>query len=187
MADSRLFTYGRLNRTATKPGQNHLPGTYFTAYGIQYGAGAFNATTNDMEPGEPVEIVKSTAKGYSVKRATASITLATTAFVLRDVMGVRAIEEGVFEAYAPGQPMTVVPASAPAGWSFVVPLVAAEAPAVGGAVYIGLGTNSSVLGGVYAAQPNSGTDTITLTGFTFASTSFVPTSDASIAAVIQKG
>lgn len=183
---ARLFTYGRLNKIATIPGANHLPGTYFNAYGIQYGAGAFNTTANSMEPGEPVEIVSSNDKGYSVKRATSSLTVATTAFVLRDVMGVRVVEAGLFEEYVPGTPMTVVPASAPQGWAIVVPIVAAQSPAVGGQVYIGLGSGSSVLGGVYAAAQGGGSDTISLTGWTFGSTKFTPTNSASICAVIQK-
>lgn len=184
---ARLFTYGRLNKVATIPGKNHLPGTYFTAYGIQYGAGAFNVTANSMEPGEVVEIVGSTNKGYNVKRATASITAATAAILLRDVMGVRTIKEGVFEEYVPGTPMTCVPVSAPAGWSIVVPLVAGEVPVVGNPVFVGLGTNGTVLGGVYdAAQGAAGVDSIELTGWTFQSVSFTPTVGTSIAAVIAK-
>jgi len=184
---ARLFTYGKLNKVATKPGQNHLPGTYYTAYGVQYGAGAFNNTSNDMEPGEIVEIDSTSDKGYSVKRATSSLTANTAAIVLRDIMGVRAIEDGVFENYEPGVPMTVVPATAPHGWSIVVPLVAAEDPSVGDAVYVGLGTNDTVLGGVYAsAQGDGGADSIKLTDWTFASESFTPTDDDSLAVVIQK-
>jgi len=184
---TRLFTYGKLKRTCTIPGANHLPGTYFTAYGVQYGAAAFNNTTNNMECGEPVEIVSSTDKGYNVKRATSSITEATGGIILRDVMGVRAIEAGVFKEYIPGQPMSFVPFSAPVGWSVVVPVVAAQTPAVGGVVYIGLGTGSSVLGGVYAAaQGSQGADSLALTNWKFASTSYVPTSDASICAVITR-
>jgi hypothetical protein len=183
----RLFTYGRLNKVATIPGANHLPGTYFNAYGIQYGAGAFNVSANSMEPGEIVEIEGSTDKGYKVKRATASITAATSAILLRDVMGVRSIQEGVFEEYIPGTPMTCVPASAPQGWSIVVPVVAGEVPVVGNTVYVGLGTNGTVLGGVYdSAQGSGGADSIALTGWTFQSLKFTPTSGASIAAVIGK-
>lgn len=184
---ARLFTYGRLNKVATIPGKNHLPGTYFTAYGIQYGAGAFNVTANSMEPGEVVEIVGSTAKGYNVKRATASLTAATAAIILRDVMGVRSITKGVFEEYVPGTPMTCIPISAPAGWSVVVPLVAGEVPVVGNPVFVGLGTNGTVLGGVYdSAQGSGGVDSIELTGWKFQSTKFTPTSGTSIAAVIAK-
>ena len=140
-----------------------------------------------MEPGEVVEIVGSTNKGYNVKRATSSLTAATAAILLRDVMGVRTIKEGVFEEYVPGTPMTCVPVSAPAGWSVVVPLVAAEVPVVGNPVFVGLGTNGTVLGGVYdAAQGAAGVDSIELTGWKFQSLSFTPTVSTSIAAVIAK-
>lgn len=183
---ARLFTYGRINKYATVPGANHLPGNYYTAYGIQYGAGAVNLSSETTEPGEVVEIVKSTDKGYIVKRATSSLTAATAAIVLRDVMGVNTIQAGVFEEYAAGKIMTVVPASAPQGWSIVVPVVAGQTPAVGGTVYIGLGSGTSVLGAVYAAAQGGGSDTVVLTDWTFATTSFTPTTDASIAAVIQK-
>lgn len=184
---ARLFTYGKLKRVATQPGTNHLPGTYFTAYGVQYGAGAFNTTANNIEPGEVVEIVKSTDKGYSVKRATASLTAATAAIVVRDIMGVRAIEDGLFEEYLPGVPMTVVPASAPHGWAVSVSVVDDETPAAGGQVYIGLGTNDTILGGVYAsAQGVDGVDSIELTDWTFAGAKFAPTDSSSYAVVIQK-
>lgn len=184
---ARLFTYGKLKRVATQPGTNHLPGTYYTAYGVQYGAGAYNNTSNNIEPGEVVEIDQSTDKGYDVKRATSSLTAATAAIVLRDIMGVRAIEEGVFEDYVQGTAFTVVPASAPQGWSIVVPVVDDETPAVGGTVYVGLGTNDSVAGAIYASEQGvDGVDSIELTGWTFATTKFLPTGSTSYAVTIQK-
>lgn len=184
---ARLFTYGKLKRVATQPGTNHLPGTYFTAYGVQYGAGAFNNTTDNIEPGEVVEIVKTSDKGYSVKRATADITAETAAIVLRDIMGVRAIEEGVFEEYVPGQPMTVVPATTPHGWAVSVSVVDGQTPAAGGTVYVGLGTGGTVLGGIYAAEQGAGgVDTVELTNWTFAGEKYAPTNSDSYAAVIQR-
>jgi len=183
---ARLFTYGKLKRTCTVPGENFLPGTYYTAYGIQYGAGAFNVTANSMEPGEPVEIVGSTDKGYNVKRATSSITEATGGIILRDVMGVNAIQEGVFEEYLPGKAMSFLPFSAPVGWSVAVPVVIGQTPAVGGVVYIGLGTGSSVLGAVYAAAQGGGSDTLALTNWKFASAKFTPTTSTSLCAIITR-
>lgn len=184
---ARYFTYGRVNKYATVPGTNHLPGSYFTAYGIQYGAGAVNISSQTTEPGEIVEISKSTDKGYIVKRATASITAATAAIVLRDVMGVNTIEAGIFQEYAAGKIMTVVPVSAPQGWSIVVPVLDDETPVVGNTVYVGLGTNGTTLGAIYdAAQGVDGVDSIALTGWTFATTKFQPTTSDSYAVVIQK-
>jgi hypothetical protein len=184
---ARIFVYGRLNKIATIPGANHLPGSYFTAYGIQYGAGAFNLTANNMEPGEVVEIVSSTNKGYNVRRAAATTTAANAAIILRDVMGVRTIQEGVFEDYVPGTPMTCIPVSAPAGWSVVVPVVAGEVPVVGTPVFVGLGTGGTVAGGVYdAAQGAGGVDSVQLTDWVFQSVSFRPTASNSIAVVIAK-
>jgi len=184
---SRLFTYGKLKRIATQPGTNHLPGTFYSAYGIQYGASAFNNTANNTEPGEIVEIAASTDKGYAVKRATANITVNTAAIVVRDIMGVRSIANGVLEEFVPGVPLTVIPATAPNGWSIVVPIVANETAAAGGAVYIGLGTNNTVLGGVYANAQGSGADTANMTGWTFGGAKFAPTTNASsYAVVIQK-
>lgn len=185
---ARLFTYGKLKRTATKPGTNHLPGTYFTAYGVQYGAAAFNNTANNTEPGEVVEITASGDKGYTVKRATANLTVNTAAIVLRDVVGVRTIQAGVLEEYVANKvPITIVPATAAAGWSIVVPIVATETPAVGGAVYVGI-NGAAKLGAIYAnAQGTNGANSIALTGWKFASTRFNPTTNTtSNCAVIQK-
>ena len=184
---ARLYTYGILNRVANVPGIHALPGTYVTAQGVQYGQGAFDAdATNDMEFGEPVEITVENAKGIGVKRATSSLTAATLAFVVRDVVGVRTIQKGVAEKPSPDQPFTIVKASTPNTWDFVVPLVAGVTPAVGGAVYIGLGTNGTVLGGVYAtAQGAGGVDSID-SGLKFKSLSYKPTSSAGICAWIGK-
>lgn len=182
---TRLFTYGKINRYATIPGSNHLPGTYWNAYGVQYGASAFNATANNMEPGEPVEIVLSSDKGYSVKRLTTSATASSIGILVRDVLGVRTQEAGVFKEYVPGMPMTIVPASAPQGWSIVVPLASSQTPAVGGQVYVGTAsTANTTAGAIYTTNVNS--ECVTLTGWTFGSLKFTPTSDASLAVVIQK-
>lgn len=184
---ARLYTYGILNRIASIPGINALPGTYVNAHGIQYGEGAFDAdATNDMEFGEPVEIASTNQKGVGVKRATSSLTAATLAFVIRDVVGVASVDQGNVEGPRAGVPMTIVKASTPNTWAFVVPLVAGITPAIGGKVYIGLGTNSTVLGGVYAAaQGSGGVDSID-SGLYFQSLKFTPTSSTGICAWIGK-
>lgn len=183
----RLYTYGILNRVINKPGVHALPGTYVAAHGVQYGQGAFDAdATNDVEFGEPVEITVENQKGIGVKRATSSLTAATLAFVIRDVVGVRSMDTKIAEKPSANLPFTVVKASAGAGWDFVVPLVAGVTPAVGGTVYIGLGTNGTVLGGVYAtAQGSSGVDSID-SGLKFKSLKFTPTSSTGICAWIGK-
>lgn len=184
---ARLYTYGILNRVANVPGVHALPGTYVTAQGVQYGEGAFDAdATNDLDFGEPVEITAQTAKGIGVKRATSSLTAATLAFVIRDIVGVRTIQAGIAEKPSNDQGFTVVKASNPNSWDFVVPLVAGVTPAVGGTVYIGLGTNGTVLGGVYAtAQGAGGADSID-SGLIFKSLKFTPTSSTGICAWIGK-
>lgn len=184
---ARLFTYGLIKRVATQPGTNHLPGTYYSPYGIQYGASAFNNTANNTEPGEIVEIAANTDKGYAVKRATNAMTANTAAIVVRDVMGVRTIQKGVLEEYVPSVPLTVIPATAPHGWSIVVPVVANETPAAAGQVYVGIG-GAATVGAIYAnAQGTNGENSIALTGWTFAGTKYAPTTNASsYVAVIQK-
>lgn len=183
----RLYTYGMLNRVANVPGVHALPGTYVSAHGVQYGEGAFdNDATNDFEFGEPVEITGQNQKGIGVKRATSSLVAGTLAFVIRDIVGVGSIDTKIAEGPRAGVPFTVVKASTPNSWDFVVPLVAGVTPAVGGTVYIGLGTNGTVLGGVYAtAQGSSGVDSID-SGLKFKSLKFTPTSSASICAWIGK-
>ncbi len=184
---ARLFTYGRLKRVATLPGVNYLPGTYYSAYGIQYGAAAFNNTANNTEPGEIVEIAASTTKGYSVKRATNAMTANTAAIVVRDVIGVRSIAKGVLEEYTNQVPITIIPATAPHGWSVVVPVVANETPAAGGTVYVGI-NGAATVGAIYAnAQGTNGANSIALTGWTFEGAKFAPTENASsYVAVIKK-
>lgn len=183
----RLYTYGILNRVANVPGVHALPGTYVTAQGVQYGQGAFDAdSTNDLEFGEPVEITAENAKGIGVKRVTSSITSSTLAFVIRDIVGVRTIASGVAEKPSNDQNMSVVKASTPNTWDFVVPLAASQTPSVGGTVYIGKGTNGTVAGAVYAsAQGSGGADSID-SGLKFKSVKFSPTSSAGICAWIGK-
>lgn len=183
---ARLYTYGRLNQKATLPGLA-LPGQYVIAHGVQYGEGAFDAdATNDVEFGEPVEITVSNERATGIKRVTSNITSATLAFVLRDIVGVRTIQAGVAEAPNKLVPASVVKASAPSGWAIAVPLAASQIPAVGGTVYIGKGTNSTVAGAVYAtAQGNGGADSID-SGWKFASLKYKPTSSSGEVAWITK-
>lgn len=183
----RLYTYGILNRVANKPGVHALPGTYVAAHGVQYGQGAFDAdATNNIEFGEPVEITVENQKGIGVKRATSSLTAATLAFVIRDVVSVRSMDDKIAEKPSPDQPFTVVKASSPTGWDFAVALAASQTPAAGGKVYIGLGTGSTVVGAVYAtAQGAGGADSID-SGLIFKSTKFKPTSSTGEVAWIGK-
>jgi len=183
---ARLFTYGRLNQKATLPGLA-LPGSYTIAHGVQYGEAAFDAdATNDVEFGEPVEITVSNDKGTGIKRVTSSITAATLAFVLRGVVGIRSIQAGTVEAPHKTLPVTVVKAAAPSGWAIAVPLAASQTPAAGGAVYIGKGSNGTVLGGVYAtAQGSGGADSID-SGWKFVGAKYKPTAGAGECAWITK-
>ena len=184
---ARLYTYGKLNRIINKPGQNALPGTYTSAQGVQFAQGAFKTTADAIEFGEVVELVSENAKGLGIKRATASLTANTAVIVVRDLVGVRTIQAGIAETVGDGVPFSAIKANSAHAWDIVVPVVAGETPAVGGAVYVGLGTNGTVLGGIYdSAQGAGGVDSIALTGWTFKSTTFTPTSSASICAVIGK-
>lgn len=184
---ARLYTYGSLNRINNVPGKNALPGTYTSAQGIQFAQGAMKTTSDAIEFGEVVELVSENAKGLGVKRATSSITADTAVIVVRDLVGVRTIQAGVAETVGDGVPFSVVKANSAHNWDIVVPLVAGVTPAVGGAVYVGKGSNGTVLGGIYAtAQGSGGADSIALTGWTFKSLKFTPTSSAGICAVIGK-
>lgn len=183
---ARLFTYGRLNQKATLPGLA-LPGQYVIAHGVQYGEGAIDVdATNDVEFGEPVEITASGDKGTGIKRVTSSIASTTLAFVLRDIVGVRTIQAGTVEAPHKSIPISVVKASAPSGWAIAVPLAGSQTPAVGGSVYIGKGSGSTVAGAVYAtAQGSGGADSID-SGWKFASLKYKPTAGAGECAWITK-
>jgi len=173
----RLYVYGKLNRIASIPGISALPGTYTVAHGVQYGEGAFDAdATYNLEFGEPVEIASENQKAVGVKRATSSLTAATLAFVVRDIVGVRSITSGVAEAPASNVPLTIVKASAPHSFAICVPLAASVTAAAGGSVYIGLGSGSTVAGAVYAAAQGGGSNSID-SGWKFLTAKFAPTSD----------
>jgi len=183
---ARLFTYGKLNRHATIAGGNHLPGTYYGVWGIQYAAGAYNTTPdNAIEFGEVVEIVQSNDKAYGVKRATSALTLATAAITLRDIVGVQTQTIGTVEGPGTSKAFSVIPASAPTGWSVVVVLAASQTPAVAGLVYVGTATSvATVAGAIYTTDV--GTECVALTGWTFGGTKFTPTNGVGICAVITK-
>lgn len=174
---ARIFEYGKLERRATKIG-NFLPGQFTDAQGVYYGTGAIATDTNAYEFGELVEIVGRTNKVLKVKRATSSIALATTGFVIRDVVGQRVIESGIIEGIKAesGLPFTVLPASAPQGWGFVVPV--SKAVSKGDQVY----GDKTTLG----ALTNTSTSNLELTGWKFASDSYKPTSGAGLCAFVEK-
>lgn len=179
---ARLFQYGKLNRTVTKAGRNGLPGTFFSAYGVQYGAGAFNVEPDKpLEFGEAVEIVSQNERAYGVKRVTTTVTADTLAFVVRDIVGIRTIKPGVAEEPGKDVPLTVIPANSPNGWEIIVPISDTLTPTIGGKVYINTGAGSTVAGAVNTASTNA-----IDSGWVFASEKFAPTTGAGRAVVIRK-
>ncbi len=184
---ARLFTYGKLKRAATIPGL-HLPGTYTSAQGVQFGTSAIVDEAVDVEFGEVVAITGETDKGLKVKRATSTLlaSLATAGVVVKDVIGQREIKAGFVNGAKAGAvvPITVVPLSAPKGWEIVIPV--GEAVAAGDPVFIGNGSKTSAKAGAGYKEQKDTTGCLELTGYVYATASYKPTTSDSLCAVIKK-
>lgn len=183
MAETRIFTYGRLNNLVTKPGQNFLPGAFTNAYGIQYGAGAFALNGVRFEFGEAVKIAGETNRAYNIERVDGTTTAGQLGVVIRDVVGVRSMEDTIATGPAKDVPLTIVPFVAPHGWAIAVPLAEGEIPVVGGTVYVGNGEEDTIAGAFYATPVVDGTIE---TEYKFIGLAYNPTSSASQCAIISK-
>lgn len=182
---ARIFEYGKLNRVASKQG-NFLPGMFTDAQGVYYGKAAIGVTTEDYKFGEIVEIKGETNKALQVARADANT--ANFGFVIRDVVGQRVVEAGMIEGVEANSnlPFTVLPASAPQGWGFVVAV--GKEVQKGAAIGMGKGTGSGAakrnLGVAY--EKGEDTNVAAITGWVFASDSFKPTSGDGLCAFVKK-
>lgn len=183
---ARLYTYGNLKDINTIPNQNALPGTLVGAWGVRLIAQAFKGS-DDIEFGEVVELAQTEAgKAYTISRVDGSTVASKLGVIVRDVVGATFIGAGIVEAPKDSVPVSVMPFGAETHFPVVVPLAGSQTPAVGGKVYIGLGTGSTVAGAVYAtAQGAGGVDSID-SGWVFGSLKFKPTTSTGECAVIAK-
>lgn len=180
---ARIFTYGKLERIATKPGRL-LPGSYNAAIGVDYTQAAMIADGNDVEFGEVVKITSSNKKSLVISRADDNLALANAGIVVRDVVGQRTIEAGLVEGVKANSkvPVSVIPMDAPQGWE--VCIVVAEDVVAGTAVRVGGGEGTTVAGAGYKATTT--TNTKAMTGWTYLTGAYQPTSGAGKCAIIKK-
>lgn len=170
------FVYGSLPRVLKTKG--YLPGHITSAFGPRYvAAGILKTGTDAVEFGEFVELESNTAKSYIVKVVDDGTTAAQLGVVVRDVVGNSLLtsDEGDNNIIAypkKNVPLSIfVPTTGNKG-KIVAFLGASQTPAVGGAVYVGDGTNSTVAGALYTT---TGDGKLAATGWKFASTKFTPT------------
>ena len=175
------FVYGSLPRQLKQKG--YLAGHITKAFGPRYIAAGIAKDGVAVEFGEFVELESQNAKGYIVNEVDASTALGTEAVVVRDVIGFDATGGGI--VHAPKDNVTLslfVPTEGNKGR--IVAILGGGEPAVGGAVFLGKGTGSTVAGVLYAAaQGEAGVDTLALTTWKFASTRFAPTTNPTSYAV----
>jgi hypothetical protein len=175
------FVYGSLPRQLKQKG--YLPGHITKAFGPRYVAAGIAKDGVAVEFGEFVELESQNSKGYVVNVVDASTALGTEAVIVRDVVGFDATGGGI--VHAPKDNVTLslfVPTEGNKGK--IVAILGGGTPAVGGAVFLGLGTGATTAGVLYAAaQGAGGVDTLALTTWKFASTRFAPTTKSDAYAV----
>lgn len=184
------FTYGSLPRVIKEKG--YLPGHITSAFGPRYiAAGILKTGTTAVEFGEFVELESNTDKSYIVKVLDSGTTAAQLGLVVRDVVGNRYLTQEDGENNIIAYPKTNVPLSifVPTAGNkakVVGILAASQTPAVGGNVFVGKGTGSTVAGVLYtSAQGTEGADTVAATGWKFASLKFAPTEGAGQAVEVE--
>ena len=175
------FAYGSLPRQLRQKG--YLPGHITKAFGPRYVAAGIAKDGVNLEFGEIVELESQNSKGYVVKATGAATTADKIAVVVRDVVGFDAVGGGI--VHTPKDNVTLslfVPTAGNKGR--IVAILGGGTPAVGGDVFLGLGTGATTAGVLYAAaQGAAGVDTVALTNWKFASTRFAPTTNATAFAV----
>lgn len=155
--------------------KGYLPGQISKSFGPRYIASGFvdSANSVDAEFGAFVEVNAGDSYAYEVLPVSASTTASELAVVVRDVVGASS-NDGI--VVGPKDHLAVSLFLGTYGQKGVITAILDSAnggsPAVGGTVYVGTGVNDTVAGVVYAT--NFGTDCITATGWTFASTKFAP-------------
>lgn len=184
------FTYGSLPRVIKSKG--YLPGHITKAFGPRYiAAGILKTGTDAVEFGEFVELESNTDKSYIVKTLDSGTTAAQLGLVVRDVVGSRYLTQEDGENNIVAYPKTNVPlsifvASAGNKGKIVAILAASQTPAVGGNVFVGKGTGTTVAGVLYTtAQGSGGADSVAATGWKFASLKFAPTEGAGQAVEVE--
>jgi hypothetical protein len=183
------FVYGALPRTLKAKG--YLPGHITSAFGPRYvAAGILKAGETAVEFGEFVELESNTSKSYIAKVVDAGTAVAQLGVVVRDVVGSSLLtnDEGDNNIVAfpkKNVPLSLFIQTAGNKSKIVAILAASQTPAVGGQVFVGRGTGSTVAGVLYtAAQGSAGVDTIA-TDWKFASLKFQPTEGAGEAVEVE--
>lgn len=183
------FVYGALPRTIKAKG--YLPGHITSAFGPRYvAAGILKAGATPVEFGEFVELESNTSKSYIAKVVDSGTTAAQLGVVVRDVVGSSLLtnDEGDNNIVAfpkKNVPLSIFAQTAGNKGKIVGILATSQTPAVGGQVFVGKGTGSSVAGALYtAAQGTDGVDSIA-SGWVFASVKFQPTEGAGEAVEIE--
>lgn len=180
------FAYGSLSRVLKPKG--YLPGSITSAFGPRYvAAGILKTGTTAVEFGEFVELESNTSKSYIVKVMDSGTTAAQLGVVVRDIVGNSVLTDdegnGNIIAYPKKNvPLSIFVPTAGNKAKIVAFLGASQTPAVGGAVYVGDGTNSTVAGALYTS---SGTGKLAATGWVFSSLKFAPTEGAGQAVEVE--
>lgn len=180
------FVYGALPRTIKAKG--YLPGHITSAFGPRYvAAGILKTGTDAIEFGEFVELESNTSKSYIAKIVDDGTTAAQLGVVVRDVVGNSLLtnDEGDNNIVAypkKNVPLSIFVPTAGNKGKIVAILGASQTPAVGGDVYVGDGTNSTVAGALYTT---SGTGKLAATGWQFASVKFQPTEGSGEAVEVE--
>jgi hypothetical protein len=125
------------------------------------------------EFGEFVEITGETAKSKIIAEVDEDTVATNLALVVRDVVGAQTLGQGIVEGPKANVPVTLAIQTAGQKGHYVA-ILAGGTPSIGGTVYVGLGTGTTVAGVVYdAPQGVEGVDSIE-TNWIFASTRFAP-------------
>ena len=183
------FAYGSLSRVLKPKG--YLPGSITSAFGPRYvAAGILKTGTTAVEFGEFVELESNTSKSYIVKVVDAGTTAAQLGVVVRDVVGGALLttdegENNIIAYPKKNVPLSIFVQTAGNKGKIVAFLGASQTPAVGGAVFVGKGTGTTVAGALYtSAQGSSGVDTVA-SDWVFASLKFQPTEGAGEAVEVE--
>jgi len=173
-----LSTYGN-PKTVIR--QNEwLWGRFATAWGVNLNAPVV-AGSVDIEYGKILKITQSGLNSNAYVGALPTDTASLSyGVVLRTTDGQISMEGGFLERPRTNTPVSIYPLATANNFVVAVPLMAGQTPTIGNAVYVSHNAGSE------GAVRTDDTNARAITGWTFASTAYTPTTSDSLAVLIQK-
>lgn len=167
--------------------KGHFPGQQYGVLATRLVVPGLPASNYAYGFGEIVKIVDDKDGAYTFRAVTADDTTVALAVVMRDIVGGTVYDENVVSKAKSNVAASLFLLNEEQYGAIAVPCASTTSVVVGGAVYVGLGTGTTVAGSTYgAAQGAAGVDSVALTGYTFRELPYKPSDTNAYAVIIGR-